>query len=457
MAWSSEVSLAAYPVLGDHRIMGSVVLPGAAIIAMMRAAGAEIFGSSALELSDVRLPEALFIGPDDRVVLRTVYEAERSRLRIFSRHKGGTAPWALRAEAKTFAREAGSAFAAMEIGETPDAIDVAALYEKAGDIGYGFGPLFRGVQRVERGTGALRAAVRLPDGAATPIDDAALDPRVLDSCLQVIIAELTAQDDIATGPLLPERIDRIVIDGPLGRAATVSATTRLSLHEGRGEFALSIADADGRTRLRIEGLHARAIEMVGARQEAEGEPIFIEETFVETDTMPASVPATHWTIVSGTDGTQANALARTLVADGKQATLVAVDQSDAAIAQAFEIARQATLAAIVYALPLDAPQGQEKWPSAAAIEVSVTALIAFGQKLARYAVPGQASPRVFILTRNARTTGDSLGITGLAQSALIGAARTLAIECPDVSFTLADIDDAALAQFRNKWPAPSPR
>ncbi len=106
MAWSSEVSLAAYPVLGDHRIMGSVVLPGAAIIAMMRAAGAEIFGDSALELSDVRLPEALFIGPDDRVVLRTVYEAERARLRIFSRHKGGTAPWVLRAEAKLFARSA---------------------------------------------------------------------------------------------------------------------------------------------------------------------------------------------------------------------------------------------------------------------------------------------------------------------------------------------------------------
>ena len=143
--WSSEVSLAAYPVLGDHRIMGSAVLPGAAIIAMMRAAGAEIFGDSALELTDVRLPEALFIGPDDRVSLRTIYEAERTRLRIFSRHKGGTAPWVLRAEAKIFARESARALAAIEISETPAAIDVAALYEKAGDIGYGFGPLFRGV------------------------------------------------------------------------------------------------------------------------------------------------------------------------------------------------------------------------------------------------------------------------------------------------------------------------
>ena len=285
---------------------------------MMRAAGAEIFGGSALELCDVRLPEALFIGPDDRVSLRTVYEAERARLRIFSRHKGGAAPWVLRAEAKIFAREGG--LAPLEIGDTPDAIDVDALYEKAGDIGYGFGPLFRGVQRIGRGPGALRADVRLPDGAATPIDDAALDPRVLDSCLQVIIAELTAREEVATGPLLPERIDRIVIDGPLGHAATVSATTKLNAQEGRGDFALSIADTEGRRRLRIDGLHARAIEKAGAHAEGQDEPIFVEETFVETDIAPAA-PATHWTIVSAADGTQANALARALAADGKQAAL----------------------------------------------------------------------------------------------------------------------------------------
>ena len=442
IAWSSEVSLAAYPVLGDHRIMGSVVLPGAAIIAMMRAAGAEIFNDSALELNDVRLPEALFIGPDDRVVVRTVYEAERARLRIFSRHKGGTNPWVLRAEAKLYAHEGG--LASLEIDETPDAVDVDALYEKGGDIGYGFGPLFRGVQRIERGHGALRADVRLPKGAATRIDDAALDPRLLDSCLQVIIAELTAQEDIVTGPLLPERIDRIVIDGPLGHAATVSATTKLDAQEGRGDFTLSIADAEGRVRLRIDGLHARAIERPGMR-ETEGEPIFVDETFVKTDVAPAAAPATHWTIVSATDDTQADALTSALAADGKQAALAVFDQSDAAIVQAFATARQGNATAIVYALPLDALQKDDAWPSAGQIEDSATALIAFGQKLARYAVPGQASPRVFILTRNARAAGNALGVASLAQSALIGAARTLAIECPDISFTLADVDDASLA------------
>ncbi len=331
----------------------------------------------------------------------------------------------------------------MKIGNTPDAIDVDALYEKSADIGYGFGPLFRGVQSIERGHGALRATVALPDGAATPIDNAALDPRLLDSCLQVIIAELTAQEEAATGPLLPERIDRIVISAPLGRAATISATTKLNVQEGRGEFALSIADTQGHVRLRIEGLHARAIE--GSHAEAQDEPIYIEETFVEAEIASAAAPPTHWTVVSGADGAQANAVARALETEGKQAFLFTAEQSDAAIAQAFATARQGTTAAIAYALPLDALQAQDSWPSPDQVENAAAALVALGQTLARHAIPGEASPRVFLLTLNARADGDSRQTDGLAQSALIGAARTLAIECPDVSFTLADFDDASLA------------
>ncbi len=443
--WSSQLSLAAYPVLGDHRIMGSVVLPGAAIIAMMRAAGAEIFGDSALELRDVRLPEALFIGNDDRVVLRTVYEAERARLRIWSRHKGGSAPWVLRAEALLFAHTRDRTLATIESGDTPDAIDVDALYQKAEAIGYGFGPRFRGVRHIARGNGALRAEVRLPDGDATLIDDATLDPRLLDSCLQVIIAELMAQPDSVAGPLLPERIDRIVIDGRLGRTATVDAATRLDTQEGSGEFALSIADSSGRTRVRIEGLHARAIEMPGARRQAADEPIFIEETFVEPDAAPIAEATKHWTIVSAPGGARAKVLADALAA--KDAHVEFVDGGDGAavkraITQSFATARHGAPSAIAYALPLD--MADEEWPCCPDLVDAAAQIVAFGQALIRLSASGRASPRVIMMTRQARTPDDSLGMEGLAQSALIGVARTLAIECADVPISLADFDDATL-------------
>ncbi len=52
------------------------------------------------------------------------------------------------------------------------------------------------------------------------------------------------------------------------------------------------------------------------------------------------------------------------------------------------------------------------------------------------------------MTRNARAAEGSLDPNSLGQSALIAAARTLAIECPDVSFTLADFNDTTLANSK---------
>ncbi|HZD92121.1 MAG TPA: SDR family NAD(P)-dependent oxidoreductase, partial [Pseudolabrys sp.] len=133
---------------------------------------------------------------------------------------------------------------------------------------------------------------------------------------------------------------------------------------------------------------------------------------------------------------------RALSTEGKQADVVTGRQSDTAMARAFTAARKGVSAAILYAIPLVARE-ESAWPSGQQIEESVAALIAFGQGLARLAAPGAPSPRVFILTHDAHNVDGASD--GLAQSALIGAARTLAVECPDVALTLADIDEAALA------------
>ncbi len=419
-AWASEVSLAEFPVLGDHRIMGSCVLPGAAMLSMLRAAAAEIFGAQAIELADVRLPEALFIGTDDRVSLRTQYEAERSRLRIWSQLKGGPEPWTLRAEARLFARGNLDAnlISAGEVPATPEAIDIAGFYQMAAANGYGFGPAFQGLRRVARGEGALQADAALP--AASAIDDAALDPRLLDSCLQVIIAAL---GDGTTGPFLPERIDRILISGPLGKEARVTVESELFAGEGRGEFVLSIADSRGRPCLHVEGLHAKAVEMRGRGSDAQA-PGFIEEEFVNVGPMPLPAAA-HWLVLSG--GAQGDALARTLTSQGHT---VALAQDASALAHASGATH------IVYALPLDLPD-VDGWPSSATIVDEVSRLIEFGQSLA--STPGARN--IWFLTRNAR--GDAPDIL---QSALIGAARTLAIECPEVRFRLADVDSATLQE-----------
>ena len=83
----------------------------------------------------------------------------------------------------------------------PEAIDVTQFYAAADARGYHFGPAFRGITRIEKGPGAIAAEVRLPEGHASAVDHAPLDPRLLDSCLQVIIAGLPASEDGAGGLL----------------------------------------------------------------------------------------------------------------------------------------------------------------------------------------------------------------------------------------------------------------
>ena len=453
--WSSVLSLAAFPALRDHRIMGSCVLPGAVMIAIMRAAAAEVYGVAPIELADVRFVEALFLGENDRVTLRTRYEADRSRIRIWSRLRGGPEHWTLRAQARLFVHDAGSAIPTPEAGgDTVDALDAAGFYQWAEKNGYGFGPAFRGLCRTQRSDRVVRADVEMPIDGAGALDYAPLEPRLLDSCLQAIIAALPERDAVGAAgtfgrPFLPESIDRIVIAEAPARSVRVSVDTRWDANEGRGEFSLSIADRGGRPCVRIEKLRARAIETRGA-PEASGHCV-IEETFVEVASIvPGSSPGVgvvHWLVLGMRNGANAAALTRALAAAG-QASLrthdgPAVADAIGSVAAASE---RGEAAAIVYAVPLDMPADDEHdWPAASDIADAVDRLVEFGRLLARLR-PGPAPPKVWILTRHARSIGsaDPLAAGALVQSALLGAARTLAIECPDAHLRLLDLDRATL-------------
>ena len=71
----------------------------------------------------------------------------------------------------------------------------------------------------------------------------------------------------------------------------------------------------------------------------------------------------------------------------------------------------------------------------------VCGIVALGQSLAKH-VHARVLPPVHVLTRGARMVErtDRMSIRGIAQAAVLGAVRTLALELPDVSFRLVDLD-----------------
>ena len=117
------------------------------------------------------------------------------------------------------------------------------------------------------------------------------------------------------------------------------------------------------------------------------------------------------------------------------------------IASTIATAGRGEASAIIYAVPIDLADDDD-WPTAAATIDEVTRIVEYGQILSRLYELGRPAPAVWITTRHGRSTGpaDPLDRSGLLQSALLGAARTLAIESADVPIHLVDLDRTTLSQ-----------
>lgn len=440
-AWRNEISLATHPDLAQHRIVGQVLFPAACTIELLRAAAAEMLGDGPIELSQVYFAEALAIEPDAEIALRTVYLPERRRLEIHSRTRGAGPHWTLRASAQAVAHDA--TLGAVAPPSDGALLDVGAFYEQARSRGYEYGPAFQGLVELRAGPGGAWGRARTPTGAQ--MQGTQLDPVLLDACLQLMIAaadEGAAQPD---APLyLPTSIDRIWITGRLSGSAVAEAHATQEGRHLRAGF--TIAAADGEAVIEIEGLHACAVALRERRDARAGR--FYREIFIPVAAEGAHSSNQPVILLACEGGPAATALAEALRACGAPVTVAAVPEAEACDSSYYaHVLREATdpKAAIVFALPLDAADPASDAALPDAMEERLAELLAFGQALAK-----RPFGRAWLLTRNARHADDADNETlgGLAQSALPGLARTLALEVPDTAFHLADLDAAACADPR---------
>ena len=183
--------------LGDHRVFGRIVAPGALYGAMAASAGlAEGGGRVAVE--DMQLHNPLVFPNVDsgdgskehgltmQVLLGTAEAAMSRRVRVFS--KGGEDDWTVHVDGRV------SNLASMpEAGERIDLnalmaglspVDVSAYYRARADTGIDLGPSFRTLRRIWSGPGEALGEVSVPE----PFGRSGLEvhPLVLDGCFQVV-------------------------------------------------------------------------------------------------------------------------------------------------------------------------------------------------------------------------------------------------------------------------------
>ncbi|MFD3604984.1 SDR family NAD(P)-dependent oxidoreductase, partial [Streptomyces sp. NPDC058656] len=182
--------------LEDHRILGTTLLPGAALVDMALHAG----GRVGCPVVEEFIQEAPLPVPEQgtlalQVVVGAVDAAGRHGVEIFSRDTGApdTGPDAIWTRHAT-----GVLRPATEATEPPPAptlapgeawpppgasvVPIDTLYEDLAAQGYGYGPVFQGVRAVWQREGEVYGEIALPEGV-TDVAAYGLHPALMDAAL----------------------------------------------------------------------------------------------------------------------------------------------------------------------------------------------------------------------------------------------------------------------------------
>ncbi|OBI07352.1 hypothetical protein A5714_22385 [Mycobacterium sp. E2462] len=187
---TGRLSLASHPWFADHKVFGTVIVPGAAMVEMALRAG-ECAGTPRVD--ELILLAPLIIDEHRGVAVQLVVgqwtESGERPVRLYSRIDDGVdRRWTRHAEGVLCPDVAATDQAETEqwppAGAEP--IDVTELYQALAARGYEYGPTFRGLRAAWRHGGEVFVEATLPEQAHQKADPSrfGLHPVLLDSVLQ---------------------------------------------------------------------------------------------------------------------------------------------------------------------------------------------------------------------------------------------------------------------------------
>uniref|UniRef100_UPI003570A991 SDR family NAD(P)-dependent oxidoreductase n=2 Tax=Streptomyces olivaceoviridis TaxID=1921 RepID=UPI003570A991 len=293
--------------LGDHTVLGSVLLPGTALVELAVSAGRRAgFG----QVAELTLRTPLVVPESGGVAVRVQVGPETGGRRqvTVSARDHGQSDWTCNAEGVLVGEEPPQG-EALHAWPPPgaDSVDLTGFYEDRAAAGVDYGPAFQG----------LRAVWRRGDDTFAEVEHAisgegfALHPALLDAALQA-----TAPRGGGEGIRLPFSFSGV----RFGRSTGPRLRCRIT-PAGNGAVSLLIADDSGTPVASIAALTTRPL--TGALPRPVPPPLLRPSV---TPVPPAPIPTRRWAVLGATDPALAGALgARWTVPDARSAADVAPD------------------------------------------------------------------------------------------------------------------------------------
>lgn len=440
----------------DHRVEGTVVLPGTAHLELALAVARQAYPEGAAAIEEVRFESALFL-PEDQQTLAARVEifSDEGDYRLLSRLSGHKeASWQKHSSGRicrgTVTPQSDAPCLAALQARLQRTLTIDTFYPALARGGLPYGPAFRGVQTIWHQDDEVLAEIRVSPSLYADQDRYHLHPAVLDACLQPIFAAKLTHQEEHHGIYLPATLARYAL---YARATSDVLFSYVRVSERSTNSLVGdlwIFDAQGVLVATLTQLRLRHLEGSGTRMEREAP---YANTYVEVwqplaelqPQEPAAEPTAAFQVKS--DAATDTTIARVLLlgepspfAQQLQAALQTrgcsaqhVDGTD--LPTSLNGVRDFVLLSPLFAPNLtDADSADQVGAAAHAVAWSVVPAL---QSL----IQRDVAARVWVLTHHRVAAGDALSSPRHPlQSVCAGLARVFSNEHPKAQLTLIDLD-----------------
>ncbi|MGK5673962.1 type I polyketide synthase [Micromonospora sp. URMC 106] len=198
LLFTGRITLATHPWLADHAVLGTVLLPGTALVELASWTGRHAGAATVAELN-LEAPLAIPTegGVDVRVRVGPLDDTGHRPVAIHSRRDDDTDPdgsraWQRHASGQlTGTADPADAPAAVWPPADAEPIALDGLYARLAAQGYHYGPVFRALRAAWRSGSDILAEVALDADASTDTTAFSVHPALLDAALHAIGASVT--------------------------------------------------------------------------------------------------------------------------------------------------------------------------------------------------------------------------------------------------------------------------
>jgi acyl transferase domain-containing protein/NADPH:quinone reductase-like Zn-dependent oxidoreductase/short-subunit dehydrogenase/acyl carrier protein len=271
--FTTSLSLASYPWLSDHAVLGTVLLPGTAFLELALHAGGQVGCPAVGELT---LEAPLVLPPQGEVVLQLsvgeLVEPGRRPVGIFSRpadrsgegffseglwtrHASGvlTGSDALAVHRTALEARTNALLAEPWPPVGREEIEVDGLYDHLTELGFDYGPVFQGLQAAWKSENEVFAEVSLPEDQRAEAGSFGVHPALLDSVFHAVISSLGSSVAEGGRPRLPFSFSGV----ELYESGASSLRAHISQAGDGDALSLVVTDEAGELVASIDSLVAR--------------------------------------------------------------------------------------------------------------------------------------------------------------------------------------------------------